>query len=374
MRIIQIINVRWFNATAWYGLWLSKLLQDAGHETRIFTLPGTDNWEKAREFGFEPEYLPFNSKNPFTSPGLYYRLRRMVKAFKPDIINCHRGEGFVFCALLREELKSFGLVRTRGDQRPPKTNWPNLILHKHATDEIIATNSRTANYFINEMKIPKNKVHTILGGVDTAKFVYTEEGRKAVRAEFKFKDSDFVIGLLGRYDEVKGHRDLLRAVAQLRNLKQQENLKILFIGHPTPHFPEEKLRKYAQKLGISDLVRYTGKRNEISACISALDTGVVASLWSEAIARAALEIMACNRPLISTTVGVMPDLLPSTAMYLPGNVEELAKLLFSIRGDTQFKHELLQHQNSCIQKLSAKYFLNSTLDVYHSALSKSKRP
>lgn len=373
MRTIQIINVRWFNATAWYGLWLSKLLQNAGHETLVFTLPDTDNWEKAQEFGLEPEHLPFNSKNPLTSPSLYYRLRRRVKEFKPDIINCHRGEGFILCALLHEELKNFGLVRTRGDQRPPKVNWPNLILHKHAADEVIATNSRTANHFINQMKIPKAMVHTILGGVDTAKFAYTEQGRKSVRAEFNFKNSDFVVGLLGRYDEVKGHRDLLQAVARLHKLKPQNNLKILFIGHPIPHFSEEKLRTYAEEAGISDLVHYTGKRKDISACISALDTGVVASLCSEAIARAALEIMACNRPLISTTVGVMPDLLPANAMYPPGNVEKLAELLLSIQDNTQFKHDLLQHQNTCMQQLTPECFLNSTLDVYHSALAKLKK-
>ena len=34
MRTIQIVNVRWFNATAWYGLWLAKLLSIDGF--RIF--------------------------------------------------------------------------------------------------------------------------------------------------------------------------------------------------------------------------------------------------------------------------------------------------------------------------------------------------
>ena len=58
--------------------------------------------------------------------------------------------------------------------------------------------------------------------------------------------------------------------------------------------------------------------------LRALDVGVVASLWSETIARAALEIMACGRPLVSTSVGVMPDLLPASALVAPGDVDALA--------------------------------------------------
>ena len=370
MRTIQIVNVRWFNATAWYGLWLAKLLQGAGHETLVITLPGTANWEKAEEFGFKPQFLPFNSRNPLAFPSLYCRLRKLVRQFRPDIINCHRGEGFIACALLREELKNFGLIRTRGDQRLPKTNLPNLIMHKRMADAVIATNSRMADFFLQKMGLPPAQVHTILGGVDTAVFNFDAAGRAAVRAEFGLADNDFVIGLLGRYDQVKGHRDLLAAVALLRRRGQAGNLKIMFIGHPCPHFPEEKLRTYAAELGVADLVRYTGRRADIAACISALDAGVVASLWSEAIARAALEIMACSRPLLGSTVGVMPDLLPAAAMYPPGDLEALAQLLCTVQQDEQFRRELLLHQEKQLRGLSPQMFLSATLQVYEQALLK----
>jgi len=65
----------------------------------------------------------------------------------------------------------------------------------------------------------------------------------------------------------------------------------------------------------------------------------------------------------------MPDLLPATAMYQPGNVEELARLLLTLQNNTQFKRDLLQHQDARMQTLTPSFFLNSTLDVYHAALS-----
>lgn len=403
MRTIQIVNVRWFNATAWYGLYLAKLLQNSGNETLVVTLPNTANWQKAKDFGFDPIFLPFNSKNPLTAPQAYSSLRRLVKQFKPDIINCHRGEGFVWCALLRQQLKNFALVRTRGDQRLPKSNLPNLFLHKHALDAVIATNSRMANHFKQKMGIAPHLVHTILGGVDSKRFCFNAEARAKVRAEFGFTESSYVIGLLGRYDDVKGQLDLIRATAllraQLANLAHAPgpsaallpsgasgspassassassgilaypDIRLLFIGHPTPHFPQSRLEACAQQEGIAEFVHFTGQRDDVPACISALDAGVVASLWSEAIARAALEIMACGRPLISTTVGVMPDLLPAEAMYEPGDWQALAAKLAMLIKQEDFAQRLLLDTSTRMPGLTKQSFLNSTLQVYNTALA-----
>ena len=373
MRTIQIVNVRWFNATAWYGLYLAKLLQDSGNETLVVTLPHTPNWQKAKDFGFDPIDLPFNSKNILKAPQAYYSLRRLVKQFKPNVINCHRGEGFIWCALLRQQLKNFALVRTRGDQRLPKNNLPNLVLHKHAVDAVIATNSRMANYFKQEMGVDPKLVHTILGGVDTKRFCFDPVGREKVRAEFGFTESSYVIGLLGRYDDVKGQLDLIRATALLRKQLPSSlgfpNVHLLFIGHPTPHFPQYRLEACAQQEGIGEFVHFTGQRSDVPACISALDAGVVASLWSEAIARAALEIMACGRPLLSTTVGVMPDLLPPEAMYEPGNWQALAAKLGTLIKQEEFKQILLTDIANRMPGLTTQNFLNFTLQVYNAALA-----
>ena len=46
-RSIQVVNVRWFNATAWYGLELARLLNAAGHESRVVSLADTETFAKA---------------------------------------------------------------------------------------------------------------------------------------------------------------------------------------------------------------------------------------------------------------------------------------------------------------------------------------
>ena len=43
-RSIQVVNVRWFNATAWYGLELARLLNAAGHDSRVVALADTETF------------------------------------------------------------------------------------------------------------------------------------------------------------------------------------------------------------------------------------------------------------------------------------------------------------------------------------------
>ena len=93
-RSIQVVNVRWFNATAWYGLELARLLNAAGHESRVVALADTETFAKAEEMGLRPLAMPLNAKNPLEFPGLIRDMGRLVRAFRPDVVNCHRGESF----------------------------------------------------------------------------------------------------------------------------------------------------------------------------------------------------------------------------------------------------------------------------------------
>jgi hypothetical protein len=139
MRTIQVVNVRWYNATAWYGVTLAKCLQDAGHESIVAGLAGTPPLEKAKEMGLRTIALPFNSAAPAKLFETWNGMDRLVRDFRPDIVNCHRGEAFVLWALMQKKY-GFGLVRTRGDRRLPKNGLINRWLHCKAADAVIATN------------------------------------------------------------------------------------------------------------------------------------------------------------------------------------------------------------------------------------------
>ena len=363
-RSIQVVNVRWFNATAWYGLELARLLNAAGHESRVVALADTETFAKAEEMGLRPLAMPLNAKNPLEFPGLIRDMGRLVRAFRPDVVNCHRGESFFFWGLLKG-MGGYALVRTRGDQRLPKGNLPNRILHTRVADAVVATNSVMARHFAEKMRVPAERLHMILGGVDTELFRFDPEGRAEVRARYGFTDDECVVGLLGRFDLVKGQRETIAALAKLVG-EGVRNIRLLLLGFSTATLQEE-VEAWIREAGMERYVTITGKVPDVTACLSALDVGVVASLWSETIARAALEIMACGRPLVSTSVGVMPDLLPASALVAPGDVDALAGVLRRAATDEAWRRGLAGHCSERIMSLRDKDFLEQTLAVYAEA-------
>jgi len=366
MRIFQVINVRWFNATAWYAVTLSKLLADAGHEVLVLTQAGTQAEKVAREAGLSTVAVDLNTTNPARFGAAARHITQLLRTHRPDIVNCHRGEGFFLWGLLKLFGFHYRLVRTRGDQRPPRSDAVNRWLHAGVADAVVVTNRRMADYFLHKMRTPGHGLWLIHGGVDTAKFRFDQAGRDRVRQEFAFGPDDLVIGLLGRFDRVKGHKETIEAVAALRR-DGMENIRLFLIGFDTA-MTRDQIETHIADAGIGDITRISGRRDDVAACVSALDIGVVASLWSEAIARSALEIMAEERPLVSTDVGVMPDLVDAAVLVKPGDVDGLAEAIRAVAVAEDMRERVLAAKKRTMSQLTLDEFLKRSLNLYQSLL------
>ncbi|WP_320170429.1 glycosyltransferase family 4 protein [Maridesulfovibrio sp.] len=367
MRIFQVINVRWFNATSWYALYLSRLLQDAGHEVLVITVPDSETETKARQMGLTVETIELNSTSPVTLFKACSKVLALVHQKKPHIVNCHRGEAFFWWGILRKMRLGFKLIRTRGDQRLPKSDFINRHLHSTIADGVVVTNKRMAEHFLKKMELAESRLWLIHGGVDTDRFRFDPEGRENVRREFGFEKDDFVIGMLGRFDRVKGQKELIEAVAKTRLNVKDRPIKLFLIGFPTATSKHEVDTWIAEKQ-LGDITVISGVVDDVAACISALDLGVIASLWSETIARAALEIMACRRPLISTDVGVMPDLLPAEALVPAQDANALSMKLTDAVNKPEFLEKLLSEHARTMSQLTGRDFLKRTMTLYQGVL------
>ena len=175
-----------------------------------------------------------------------------------------------------------------------------------------------------------------------------------------------MVGLLGRFDRVKGHRETIKAVARLHK-GGMSNIRLFLIGFDTA-MTSDQIQAHIKNAGIEAITRISGRREDVGACISALDIGVVASLWSEAIARSALEIMAAERPLVSTDVGVMPDLASPALLVKPEDVEGLAQAIGMVARQSDLLDEVLAAQKRTLSQLTLDEFLKRTLNLYQSLL------
>lgn len=327
----------------------------------MLCLPETQTWEKVKQTGLDYQVLNLNSTNPLELGLVYQRLKKILACFQPDVVNCHRGEGFIFLGLLARKF-GFKLIRTRGDQRLPKKNVFNLWLHQKVASAVIATNSRMYNYFLTSFGLDPAKVHLVLGGIDRREFYPCLAERNRIRKKLGYSDTDVVLGLLGRFDRVKGQKELIQAVSQLYHQCGLTQLRLLLIGFDTA-LSTGQIQDWLRQYRVEHLSTITGRVEHPRPFINSLDLGVVASLSSEAIIRAGLEIMACQVPLIATKVGVLPDLVPESGLVLPGDVEALASKIKQAL-DPEFRRSLLEQEQALLPELSLENFVAKTLKIY----------
>lgn len=346
MRTIQVMNCKWYNATAWYATYLTKILNQNNHESLLITLPHSIVSEQVKKLGVNYIELPLRARTFSDFYTCYKGIKRICKEFKPDIVNCHRSENFLLWAYLKRQF-NYKLVRTRGDQRLPKNTYLNKYIYQKFSDAFIVTNSRLKQYYQNEMDIPQSKIFTILGGVDTQVFYPKNENRILLRQELGFSDNDIVLGVIGRLDRVKGQFETVEAFKRALSMdtNQDKILHLVFVGRESNFYMQE-LKDFAIKLELPEKqIHFFDYFNDINQFMNLLDVGVISSIGSEAIARVAFEMIACGIPIIGSTVGVMPDILEKDFMFSPANIDEMARLFLQVK-DEDFRNRICQSTNS----------------------------
>jgi glycosyltransferase involved in cell wall biosynthesis len=153
--------------------------------------------------------------------------------------------------------------------------------------------------------------------------------RARVRSEFRLGDEPVLLAT-SRLHPTKGHRDLLAAVAQLRQTSPRVRLLLVGDGVERPHLEEQ-----ARGLGLGDAVRFTGFRDDVTALLQAADLFVLPSL-REGMPNAALEAMAAGLPIVACAVDGVPEAVADGETGLlvpPGSPDALADALGRLLAD-----------------------------------------
>ena len=306
MRILNVINVRWYNATAWYAVSLSKALKCKGHNVAVCGLPGSPPVLKARNAGLETFEAGVNTSNPFKALAVMGAMDRIMMQFQPEVVICNRGEFFWYFVWKRITRQNFKLIRVRGDIRPPKNGFFNRLMHNRCTDAIICSGEFICDMYRKTLKTPESALNVLYGGVDTDVFKPSQFSRIKIRDEFGYTEDDFVVGIVGRFDPIKGHEILIKSVSDLYK-HGKKNIRLLIAGFDAVTNTENIERMIAEH-EIGEITRITGFREDIADIYCAMDVCVVSSLGSEAICRVGMEAMACGVPIITSDTGVLPEI------------------------------------------------------------------
>jgi glycosyltransferase involved in cell wall biosynthesis len=128
-------------------------------------------------------------------------------------------------------------------------------------------------------------------------------GGAAVRADYAIRPGAFLVGSVGRLNEVKRFDILLRAVAEVRASRPEVALLLVGDGPERP-----ALERLAAALGLGEVVRFAGYQPQPEAFHAAFDAFALTSR-SEGFPVSLLEAWAAGKPAVATAVGGLPDIV-----------------------------------------------------------------
>ncbi len=172
----------------------------------------------------------------------------------------------------------------------------------------------------------------IVEGADPARMRVCEPGIDVGRFQPTGPTApDVVVVSAGRLVWEKGHQDLLRAIALLRRRGAAALPRAVLVGRGPE---EQRLRAYADELGIGDLVELRSfvpydEMPALYASASALWLGSMPIWsWEEQFGMVLAEAHASGLPIITTTSGAIPEVAGPQASYVaPGDWVGLAERL-----------------------------------------------
>lgn len=328
MKIVRIIARLNVGGPARHVVWLTEQLNKGEFESVLIAgtvPPGEANMNYvAEEHGVQPVFIEEMSRelSPKDIVSLV-KIYREIRRQRPDVIHTHTAKAGTLgraAALLFKWLtpgaRSVRVVHTfhghvfHSYYGRVKTRVFVLIekfLARFATDKIVVISSQQFQEIHEDVGIGRREQFEIIPlGVDLSVFDHIEEKRRSFRQEIGVRDDQLLVGFVGRLTEIKNVSLYLQVAASLQRGAAFDSIRFVIVGDG--HL-RQKLEHEAHELGLDDrAVRFMGNRNDIASVYAGLDIVSLTS-FNEGTPLSLIEAMAARRPVISTVVGGVRDLL-----------------------------------------------------------------
>ena len=331
------------------------------------------------------------SINPASDYFAYQKLKKLIKDFKPDIVHTHAAKPGAIGRLAAAAAGVPVVVHTFHGH--VFHSYFNSLKSKFfinserylgtKSDAIVAISEQQRKELVEDFKIaPAEKFKLIPLGLDLDKFTNNiDEKRHYFRQSFELEDDVVAIGIIGRLVPVKNHYLFLKALKHVLD-NTSKKVKAFIIGDGETR---ADLENVAQQAGIPFSTEkdahhphplvFTSWRSDVDTIMAGLDIVTLTS-FNEGTPVSLIEAQAANKPIVSTRVGGIADVVLEGETALLADVQD---------GDT-FSNHLLQlvqkdhlraqmgkrGQEQVLQRFSYQRLMGDMSALYYELLEKKR--
>ena len=217
--------------------------------------------------------------------------------FKENLLSGIACKLFIRCRVFRTH-HGRGVV----DGRLSKVLIEKLNAHL-LSDQMIAVSHDLKTYLM-EHGYPAHKIEVVHNGIDCRELSVSRNTAELVR-KHSIPTGSFIIGAASRIEHEKGFEYLLLAVKELVD----SGIPVVFVIVGSGGL-QQKYHDMAEQLNIDNIVIFTGFQKDVASYLKLFDLFVMMSL-NEGVPLALLEAMCMGKPVVSSAVGGIPEVVIS---------------------------------------------------------------
>ncbi len=242
----------------------------------------------------------------------YPRWYRLFRQMQPDIVHT-RNLAALECQLpawaARVPVRIHGEHgRDVGDLDGSNRTYQRVRrFYKPCVHHYLALSRDLADYLIQRVGVPTERITQVYNGVDTGTFRPSPTAPQAIDGCPFDPARHWIVGTVGRMQAVKDQVMLAQAFVHAVELAPslRERLRLVMIGDGPLR---AQVMSVLHAAGLTDLAWLPGERSDVAAIMRGLHAFALPSL-AEGISNTILEAMASGLPVIATDVGGNADLV-----------------------------------------------------------------
>lgn len=358
-----------------------------------------DNGELAKQLhksGFKTYDLKHLKRpiSPINDLRCIFEIKQLIETITPDIIHLNSSKvsilGSVAAKLLRLQKKlhyEFRVIYTAHGWvfNEPQARWKRrFYLHAEKwtacfKDQIICIDKHDYRLAIGRLGIPDKKVSIVYHGLSLEKqiFLPRTEARQKLFANIKnakqLGENDLLVGSIGNLYATKGFRHFVKAMHYLL-IDYKLPVTAVIIGEgPERERLEAKIIRFhpmdfdAKNGDVKNKIILAGKIDNASELLKAFDIYICSSV-KEGFPYSILEAMAAERPIVTTNVGGIPDMITDEQNGLlvePEKSRAMAARINWLLTEPGLKEKLAERaKHDVTSRFNYKKMLDQTARIY----------
>jgi glycosyltransferase involved in cell wall biosynthesis len=289
-------------------------------------------------------------------------LARWLRRERPTVVHFFLPRPYLFGSLAAELAGHQRRLMSRRSLTDYRAKYPLLgalerLLHRR-TFGILGNSQAVIDQLLTEVDDPR-KLALIHNGIEMPSPVFTSR-RRQTRAALQIPGETLVIAVIANLISYKGHRDLIEALAQIKDLLPVP-WRLLAIGRDDGIGDELKDR--ARALRIADNIMWLGERADVDELLSASDIFVLPS-HQEGFSNALLEAMAASLPAVATAIGGNSDAVVNNEtgnLVPPRDPRALAAAILRLAQDPELRRRFAA---AARRRVEERFSLRACVDRY----------